>query len=153
MTQLTQNIMSRRLITVPMGTSSIEALKIMKTNRFRHLPITDELADVVGIVSMKDLSTIPSADAVEAFMTSPVEHIKQTEPLQKAVFKMLDKKISCLLVSNDNEDIVGIVTTDDLLWYLAYLLQDDTEKTRSIFNITNLQTVGDVINSLSEMGI
>jgi CBS domain-containing protein len=48
-------VMTRDPVTLPPGTSAIEALRLMEDGRFRHLPIVDN-GRVVGIVSRFDFS-------------------------------------------------------------------------------------------------
>ncbi len=51
--------MTRSPITVPPDTPARDALKMMLDGGFRHLPIVDG-DDVVGVVSMRDLSRLES---------------------------------------------------------------------------------------------
>ena len=41
---------------------------------------------------------------------------------------MLDKKISSYLVTGEGHEVIGIITTDDLLVYLADLLKDERDE-------------------------
>jgi len=151
MSQAAHDVMSKKLITIAMGTTASRALQIMEQYRIRHLPVVDQKSVVVGVVTKQDL--IDGDLFVELFMSSPVEYMDQDTTLQRVIFKMLEKKISCILVGNDEDDAVGIVTTSDLLWYLAYLLGKETEKHQTLWNIVNLRTIGEVARSLSDIGI
>jgi CBS domain-containing protein len=53
-TQLSE-VMTRDPTTMPPGKTAIEALRLMETGRYRHLPIVDD-SKVVGIVSRFDFS-------------------------------------------------------------------------------------------------
>ena len=70
---------------------------------------------------------------------------------------MLELKISCLLIADDRNAASGIVTTDDLLWYLAHLISEEKEDrarpNNLSYDLSNLQTVGEVANEISLMGI
>jgi CBS domain-containing protein len=137
MTTLAKKIMTKKICTVPMGTSLFEANKIMTEKRIRHLPVIDELDDVVGVISQRDLNAIPESKSipVELMMSRPVEYIRETESLRHAVFALLQKKISSLLVTNDIDDVVGIITTDDVLWFTAHMLDNEpVEATKDKYN-------------------
>jgi predicted transcriptional regulator len=110
--------------------------------------------DIVGILSDRDLNTLYEAKdiPVEVMMNSPVEFVDQNLSVRKAILLMLEKKISCLLVANENEDAAGIITTDDLLWQLAHILADETAD-RPFLTAMDQQTIGQVANELSMMGI
>lgn len=150
-----KSVMTKKLLSVPMGTSLFEAHELMKEKRIRHLPIVDELDDVVGFLSQRDLAAIPDSKniKVEMMMSSPVEFVEQSTPLREAIFKMLEKKISALLISDVDENVVGIVTTDDLLWCLAHLLADEKDEKPIIFSADDKQTIGTIAQQLSQMGI
>ncbi|HEY8270401.1 MAG TPA: CBS domain-containing protein [Pseudobdellovibrionaceae bacterium] len=149
-----KKVMTKKLLTIPVGTSLFEAHEVMKENRIRHLPVVDATDDVLGILSQRDLNAIPDSKniPVEWMMSSPVEYVDQNISLRKAILLMLQKKISCLLIADEKENAVGIVTTDDLLWHLANLLSDETEN-KPLLSFIDKQTIGEVANELSMMGI
>ncbi len=149
-----KTIMTRKLQTVPMGMSVLEAQQKMKDLRIRHLPVVDEMDDIVGVLSQRDMSRLAGAPAipVEYLMSSPVQFMHQDTSLRSAVLKMLELKISCLLVSDENDDAIGIVTTDDMLWFLAHKLSEEPEE-KPLVSAMNLQTIGKVANDLSLIGI
>ncbi len=53
-------------ITVPLDTSVEEAGRIMLENGFRHLPVTDELGQVVGVASLRHVAAANRAAANRA---------------------------------------------------------------------------------------
>ncbi|MFN7729725.1 MAG: HPP family protein [Bdellovibrio sp.] len=151
-----QLAMTKKLISVPMGTPVPTAIELMEEKRIRHLPIVDAMGDIVGMLSNRDVANCDDLKRipVELFMTSPVEFIDEQTPLKTAALKMLENKISCLLVSDKDENAVGILTTDDLLWYLTHLLKDDElQEEKGFGTVINKETVGQVANQLSNMGI
>ena len=150
-----QTVMTKTLITVPIGTKLEEAAELMSEKRIRHLPITNPHGGIVGIVSLRDLNlaSTPMQTKVEDLMSSPVRSVEQDLPLRSAILKMLESKISCLLISDNRRAAVGIVTTDDLLWYLAHLISDEKDDQLKPFDVSKLNTIGEVANELSLMGI
>lgn len=146
--------MTKKLITVPMGTTLKTASNLMMEKRIRHLPITDELDDIVGMISDRDLHRLADSKTlpVEMLMTSPVVAVNQSTPVRRTTLKMLQEKISSVLVVDDNEVVLGIVTTDDLLWHLAHLLSDEESGQPSKF-VSYLQTMGQVSQKLADIGI
>jgi acetoin utilization protein AcuB len=150
-----KHIMAKKLMTVPTGTSLFEAYQLMDEKRIRHLPVVDQQDQVVGVLARRDLNAVPDSKniPVEYMMNSPVQFVSQDLPVRKAVFQMLQMKISSLLIADENDNAVGIVTTDDFLWFLNHLLEDETEKAPSLFSARTRQTIGEVANQLSQMGI
>lgn len=150
-----KNIMTTGLINIFKGTSLHQAYRLMQKNKIRHLPVEDESGKIVGVISQRELSDLPGVDdiPVESVMNSSVEFVDQNDSLKTTIHKMLQQKISCVLITNESAQPIGIVTTDDLLAYLAHLLTDEKDQSHAVFNAMNLQTIGKVADSLSTIGI
>jgi CBS domain-containing protein len=124
MTFLTNSIMSAGLISISEDRDLKTAESLMKINKIRHLPVVNEENELSGILSSKDLAKAHNKDvAIKTVMTSPVRVVKKNANIKVVIELMLKHKICSVLVSNE-EDIVGIVTTDDLLKLLAKVIDD-----------------------------
>ena len=135
-----RNLMRDKLLTVNVDDTVAFAYRLMKENSIRHLPVRDDRGEICGILSNRDVMRaaesnvsfefgfffenirVPSHLLVEDYMTSPVETLPSDTPLRLVAKKMLEFKISCFLIA-EAEEVVGIVTTDDLLRYLAFTLE------------------------------
>lgn len=126
-------IMSSQLITVNQNTGLDEAEQLFKKNNIRHLPVVsgDEL---IGILSLTDLLRISFTDnygenegsvdtAVynmlsipQVMVASPVS-IQKTQTIKEAAEVLASKEFHALPVL-DGKELVGIVTTTDLIKYL-----------------------------------
>ena len=150
-----KDIMTKTLIAVPMGSPVAAAAELMKEKRIRHLPVVDDMDVIIGIISKRDFTLLENLEQipVEQVMSSPLYYIDQDTPLRSAIFKMLEHKISSLLISDENDDAVGIVTTDDLLGYLVQLLDKMSKDKSSALSLLDTQTLGEVARQLSLAGI
>ena len=150
-----KRVMTTQLITIPTGSSLHEASQLMEENRIRHLPVADDQQNIIGVISHRDFGFVAEARTipVDWIMSTPVEAIDENQSLRETVFRMLQKKISCVLVTSQNDEVTGIITTDDLLWHLAHLLRDEKEGKSEMNVAMGLQTIGKVANQLSDMGI
>lgn len=150
-----KTIMSKNLKTISTGTTLQDAYALMEEFRVRHLPVINESQEIIGIVSYKNLLTDPTVllMPVEFFMSFPVVEVPENTTLKSAILKILEKKISSLLITNNEQEVVGIVTTDDLLWHLASHISADEEVSDSFISTKNLQTVGEIARLLSQAGI
>lgn len=125
MTFLTDSIMSSNLISIEENQNVEMAEAIMNVNRIRHLPVVDELNELSGIISATDIAnTQDKKVSIRSVMSQRVRIIKQNSNIKKIIEQMLRFKISSMLVAQDDE-LVGIVTTDDLLQLLYELLDED----------------------------
>jgi acetoin utilization protein AcuB len=151
-----KELTNKSLITVKMGTKISVAAEMMRKHHIRHLPITDDRNQIVGILSTHDFSRFgeqPNFN-VEFYMHAPVIFVHESTPLKEAVNKILENKISCLLIANDQTHAVGIISTDDLLRYLVNQLEEESEESRSVLTrIMDLPTINQVAYQISLTGI
>jgi predicted transcriptional regulator len=116
--------MTTNLITIEENKSIKIAEDLMRLYSIRHLPVVDTLNNLLGIVSFTDIARAENkAKEVNCVMIPHVRIIKQNSNINKIIEYMLKFKISSMLVAKDNE-LVGIVTTDDLLQLLYELLDE-----------------------------
>ncbi|NOZ26834.1 MAG: CBS domain-containing protein [Chloroflexi bacterium] len=129
--------MRRDPVTVTEDVGIGEALRIMRENKIRRLPVLDRHGKLVGIVSEKDLlhaspSPATSLDiyelhyllsklTVKKVMTSPVVTVDEQTPLEEAARIMADNRIGGLPVVHGDE-LVGIITETDLFKIFLELL-------------------------------
>ena len=132
--------MSGSPISIEAETAAIAALDLMIDHAIRHLPVVDGSGKVLGIVSFEDLRAAlpmpisltrpPDAAArqsatevrVSDAMTDAPVTIAVDAPLQEAVSRMLQHRIGCLPIVDEQGRLDGIVTQTDLLQALATVL-------------------------------
>ncbi len=96
-----------------------DAWKLMHDKRIRHIPVCkgDKL---VGLITQKDLlvnsqnSSLLSLPVAEV-MVFNVNTVHVDDNAKQVAQQMIDKKISCMPVVDDDENLVGIVTDTDFL--------------------------------------
>lgn len=125
MTFLTKSVMSSQLISISEDKDVVEAEALMTANKIRHLPVIDSFNELSGIITSTDIAkAINKNKKIKEAMSPRVRIIKRDENVKKVISQMLKFKISSMLVSH-NEDLVGIVTTDDLIQLLYELIDED----------------------------
>lgn len=129
--------MTRDPIVIHDDTPLDEAMKIMRDNKVRRLPVLNEKGALVGIVSERDLlyaSPSPATSLsvyelhyllsrirVADVMVTEVITVTEDTPLEEAARIMADNKIGGLPVVSDGE-LVGIITETDLFKIFLELL-------------------------------
>ena len=127
-------IMSANLTTVQLGQPLSDVRKLMCNAHFHHIPVVDG-NKLVGLVSFTDLMKInvliSGADertvdtiidqqfTIADIMSSNLTFIRQTETIRQAAELLSKGHFHSLPVVDDDENIVGIVTTTDLIHYLS----------------------------------
>jgi len=124
------DIMTRKVVTVKRETPVLEALKIMRENRFRRLPVVDDEGRPVGIVTQDRLegvkpgSTAPllwqvsyvlSHTKVGDVMRKDLITVEPTDSVEYAVSKAQAAKVGTAIVV-ENGKVVGILTTTDFFY-------------------------------------
>ena len=118
-----QDIMARTLITVNTSTTVLQIAKMMEQGGIGAI-IVKENGTPAGIVTDRDFATKIAANNLsfdtpaKKIMSSPLITINHNEPLSAAAERMTSKKIRKLAVT-ENGNIVGIITSTDLVTQLA----------------------------------
>jgi acetoin utilization protein AcuB len=126
---LVRERMSHSPVTIGADTPITEALKVMRQNSVRRLPVLDPEGRLLGIVSEKDLlyASPSSASSLSIYemhymlsqlkvtevMSSDVITISPDIPLEEAARIMADNKIGGLPVVQGDR-LVGIITETDI---------------------------------------
>ncbi|QDK39290.1 HPP family protein [Bdellovibrio sp. NC01] len=149
-----KDVMTKKVVTIPVGRSLEDAVEVMRDLRVRHLPIVDNQGAIVGVLTSKDFSYLKDLSKfhVETFMSVPVEWVDEDTPLRQAILRMIEKKISCLLISDERRELAGIITAEDLLWFLAQHLEKE-EKKHSPLTILDVQSLDEIANQISLTGL
>jgi acetoin utilization protein AcuB len=129
MKMLVHERMSKYPITTTEDTPINEAIRLMRDDKVRRLPVLNGKGELVGIVSEKDLlyaspSPVTSLSihelhyliskiTVDEVMTKDVITVSEYTPLEEAARIMADNKIGGLPVVRDGK-LVGIITESDL---------------------------------------
>jgi acetoin utilization protein AcuB len=111
-------------------TSVADASYLMRKRRIRHLPVLVD-RELVGVVTRSDILAAQPSEAValkvweqdEILCKLTVQKIMTLKPvtvhadtsLSEAAQLMLDRRIGCLPVVNDDRRLFGLLTETDLL--------------------------------------
>lgn len=150
---LVRDIMTPNPITIRPDSDSLAAIAIMRSGRFKRLPVVDADQQVVGIVSFVDLVALHPEDVaskqaiaftqdgvlvrVKDVMSHPVIHVTGDYPLEEAAQLMVDHHIGCLPVL-EQDQLVGIVTDTDVFRTLVRMLGGGGEALRLSVQVDNL---------------
>ncbi len=120
---IVKDIMAKALISVNPATTALQIAKMMEQGGIGAI-LVKENENLVGIVTDRDFATkiaannLPFDTPVQKIMSSPLITINHNEPISAAAEMMSSKKIRKLAVS-DNGNIIGIITSTDLVNQLA----------------------------------
>lgn len=120
--------MTEKVVRISPDESITEALRLMRENRIRHLPVTED-GKLVGIISDRDIKEFSPSKAtsldvyelhyllakteVKEVMKTKVITVTPSTPVEEAAMIMYDRNIGCLPVI-DSGRLVGIISDRDI---------------------------------------
>ncbi len=166
------DLASGDLVVVNWLDSLDRAYALMLDRGVRHLPVADDDGEIVGIVSDRDFFRAMMVDqpdfasgyvarpefspmhTVRDFMSWPVTSIDEKRAVADAARLMLDRKISALLVTRGGDEIVGIVTTEDMLRALLNVAESPARRALDGVEAAIARSpVGQIAHALGNAGI
>ena len=135
-------IMSKKLVTLKLSDDLYKAERLFKDFHIHHIPVIDKGKHIIGMLSLTDLKRISFLDSYDAdeikidnaiYDMLSIEQIMVKNPIKvtsditiKSVAEILAKNEFHALPVVDADELVGIVTTTDLLKYLLEQYELDT---------------------------
>jgi len=133
---LVKNWMSKKVVTIDVNDSMQDAMKRMKQNDIRMLPVVKK-GKLVGVVTDRDLKRASASDAttldvhellylvskikVQDVMTKNAITVPQNYTIEETAEVLLKHKISGVPVVDQNGQLVGTITQTDLFRVLISL--------------------------------
>ena len=122
-----RHIMSRDLRWISPQASRTQAMAMLRRHRIRSLPVLDEQARLVGVVSLVDLLSRPRGVRrqlawglrqplrVAELMSTPVRSVQETQSVSAMIGLLSSQGLHSLPVLDDQQRLVGIVSQSDLI--------------------------------------
>ncbi len=148
-----EEVMSRDVIAIAPHASLREALALLRRHRVKMLPVTDDHARVIGVITQSDLldKTVWGSQAprlgllrrlsltmergraphgcVEDIMSRHIVGVRPSTPVAEVVHRMADAGVHHLPVVEANDRLAGLVTQADLV---AALLADTAARASEV---------------------
>jgi acetoin utilization protein AcuB len=163
-----KNCMTPNPIVATLHTNYNDALRLMKQNNIKHLPIVDAKGVPVGIVTKSgmlraepspvttlnvyEIAEFLDRVTMESIMTSPVLAVDECCSITNAADFMLTNKIDSLLIMREGQ-LVGIVTSADIFRTFVHLTGGSQPGTRIEAKLPNQKGhLAPFIQALSNAG-
>ena len=127
---LIKDWMATAILTVDANTSVMRATRTMKENNIRRLPVMSH-GKLIGVITDRDLkeaspSTTSDIDIHEMYyllsemkvkdvMTDKCISLRQDDTLEKAALVMLKERISGIMVVDDEDNLMGLLSETDIM--------------------------------------
>ncbi|MBW1974769.1 MAG: CBS domain-containing protein [Deltaproteobacteria bacterium] len=162
--------MTTNLITISTDTPILKARDLMREHNISHLPITDDKGHLIGLVTDRDIREAWASPAttlsvyeltyilqkvtVEGIMKKNVITATPDMTIERAALIMHDQKIGCLPVLNNEEKLVGIITTADLMNVLLKAMGMSNDSSRvTVIVRDRIGTLSEIMSILAQSNI
>ena len=113
---MVKDVMTRGFASINEGSSIETAAETMLHENITHLPVISDENKLQGIVTAWDISKSVARNCIELdeIMTTDVIIASPNDPIEHAARKMKKYSISSLPVVDENDTVIGIITTDHI---------------------------------------
>jgi len=139
--------MTGNVIRIRSDASLYESQKLLVESRLTRLVVTNKSGKLLGIITRRDLVRFLTQDKsgrpleamrVREAMSAPVVTLRPTDTLVDAARVMSRKGISSIVVTDDGNVVLGIVTKTDLCFHYGLFLSKEKVEdymTRKVFMV------------------
>jgi len=123
-----EDVMTKKVVTCMLTATILEVQKLMVGHRISRIVVVEAKNKPVGIITQKDIVNFLLADKSrrgleeirgEEVMSKDLVTTKPAAPISGVARTMIRKKISSLVVVDEDGKLKGIVTKADVVMYLA----------------------------------
>lgn len=108
--------MSKNVVSVSVPGNREKALTLMRQENRSVLPVIKEGTNkLVGLLARSDLIGNPDEDQIAMLMSRDLVTVSPDDDIEEAARKMIDNQVRRVPVVNDDEELVGIITSFDLV--------------------------------------
>ncbi|WP_297552578.1 CBS domain-containing protein [Thermococcus sp.] len=115
-----KTLMTKDPVVIQLPATRDYALELFKKHNVRSFPVVNKEGKLVGIISVKNVLIHPDEDQLAMLVRRDVPTVKANDDLKKAVRKMLETDYRRVVVVDDEDRPIGILTVGDIVRrYLA----------------------------------
>lgn len=131
-TQLVSDVMNTNPITVKLGTSISDAVKVMRNRRISTLLITDEKNILHGLVELENINRNNKDKLVDDIMQLPKTYISPNVYLKDVAERMLKRGNKHLIILDEDYTLRGFLTRTDLVEVVYQSIWGSHEETTEL---------------------
>ena len=118
-----RNFMTEEVVTVAPDLPVQDAIDQLQESQFRRVIVKNSNGTLAGVVSIKDIA-MKEGKLVRDIMTDNPKTVGLETKVHFALTVLLQNRISCLPVVDDDNHLIGVISTSDLMIMLHCLLSE-----------------------------
>jgi CBS domain-containing protein len=118
--QMVRDVMTPRVVTLPTGTSLADAARTMREEDIGDIVVADD-AGLAGLVTDRDIVVRavaerldPAGTTIGEILTQDLVTVRPDDSVQSAALLMRDHAVRRVVVCDEQERLVGILSIGDL---------------------------------------
>jgi CBS domain-containing protein len=117
---IARDIMTRKVITIRPEASAQEAAQLLYTHRISGLPVVDDHAKIIGIVTEADIISKVDREGLQVgdIMSREIIAVGEETPVDEIAALLTERRIKRVPVVSDGK-LVGIVSRADIVHAVA----------------------------------
>ncbi|MBF0252959.1 MAG: CBS domain-containing protein [Candidatus Omnitrophica bacterium] len=122
-----KDIMTKNVVLIKPDTSVYDAIIILVDKQISGMPVVNDKNELVGVVTEQDFlvyfdfvgnSEVKKA-LVKDYMTRETVQFKPDSDVSEILRAFVQKNIKRVPITNENDEVVGVVSRRDVLKYMA----------------------------------
>jgi len=158
-------VMTGNVIRIHFDSTLYDAQDMMTKSKLTRMVVADRSGKLRGIITRRDvvrfLYTNKTERALDAMlvreaMSTPVITLRPTDTLSEAARTMNKKGISSVVVTDDDGQILGIVTKTDLCFHFSLFTSKEKVKdymTRKVYTVRPTHSIFFAVSLLARQGV
>jgi len=115
-----KTLMTKDPVVIQLPATREYALELFRKYNVRSFPVVNKEGKLVGIISIKNVLINPDEDQLAMLVRRDVPTVRANDDLKKAVRRMLERDYRRVVVVDDEDRPIGILTVGDIVRrYLA----------------------------------
>ncbi len=157
--------MTGNVIKIASDVTLYDTQKLMSEARLSRLIVTNNDGKLRGMITQRDIVRFLGRDkseraleeiTVKEIMSSPAVELKPSDTLVDAASAMNKKGISSVVITGEDQEVLGIVTKTDICYHFSQeysKLRVEDVMTRKVFTVRPTHSIFFVASLLARQGI
>lgn len=115
---------------------AIESLQKTAASSVFYIYVVDDFKNLIGVCSLRQVLQVPQDKTLKTFMERNVKHVNVHQTQEEAALSIEEYNFVSFPVTNDQGQLLGVITVDDIIDYIRDEAQDE------VLQLTGVESEG-----------